>query len=579
MDEIIRTRCQAWRKSELVPQELRDELNALQDEGELSDRFYCDLAFGTGGLRGRMEAGTNRMNLLTVGKATQGLAHYLTRAKKSPAVCIAYDTRNNSRKFAEQAAMTLCANDIRVHIFDAVHPTPMLSFAVRHLKADAGIVITASHNPKEYNGYKVYGSNGGQITDKDASEIQLEIDRCDIFRDVRKMSLKDAENAGLLRWIGEDIDAPYFSQLSALAMRRDLLRYEAGNLKILYSPLHGTGNIPVRRALRELGFTQVAVVPQQELPDGNFPTAPYPNPEEPSVFELAIEMAEELHPDLIFATDPDCDRIGVLAQKEDGEYALLTGNQMGALLCDYVIRTHRELGTMPEAPAVIKTIVTSDFAKEICRKNNVAMAETLTGFKYIGELADKWEASGEQSFLLGFEESYGYLAGNFVRDKDAVIASALIAEMALWHKSCGRTLYQALVDLWSEYGFYEDKLLSITMAGQSGQRQIDEIMENLRENYRSLLAGEDVALWEDYRSSTRTRFTDGEREILTLPKSNVVKCIFSSGDWFVLRPSGTEPKIKLYLSVRAKTEKQAHARMAHLEKLTASLTSLPKEGC
>ena len=578
MEETIRRQYRQWLDSEETPRELREELAGLRDEEELSDRFYRSLSFGTGGLRGKMGAGSNRMNVLTVGRATQGLAEYLRRTAREPSVCIAYDTRNHSREFAEQTAKVLCGNGVRAYLFDTVHPTPMLSFAVRHLKADAGVVITASHNPKEYNGYKVYGPNGGQITDRAAAEIQGEIERCDLFRDVRRMELPEAERAGLLRWMGEEVDAPYYQRVEGLAMRRELIRQAAGELKILYSPLHGTGNVPVRRALRELGFTQVSVVPEQEEPDGNFPTAPYPNPEEPSVFQLAIDHARRERPDLIFATDPDCDRIGVLAQNEAGEYVVLTGNETGALLCDYVIETRRERGAMPPRPAVIKTIVTSDFGKEICRRNGVEMAETLTGFKYIGELADQWERTGAHSFLLGFEESYGYLAGDFVRDKDAVIASVLIAEMALYHKSQGRTLYQALERLEEAYGCFRDKLISITMPGQSGQARIAAIMERLREDYRTLLRGADAAFWEDYQRGRRTRLSDGASEPLTLPRSNVVKCVFGSGDWFVLRPSGTEPKIKLYLSARGETRARAEERLARLEQLTASLLRAPEEG-
>lgn len=577
MEQTIMARYQSWMRSDSVPKELREELSALRDEEEITDRFYRDLSFGTGGLRGKMGAGTTRMNVLTVGKATQGLAWYLKARTQTPSVCIAYDTRNHSREFAEHTAKVLCGNGIQVYLFDTIHPTPMLSFAVRHLGASAGVVVTASHNPKEYNGYKVYGPNGGQITDETAAAILREIQRCDLLTDVQFMDLPAAEQAGLLHWIGEDVDAPYFQQVEALAMRRDLIRREAKNLKILYSPLHGTGNIPVRRVLRELGFTQVAVVPQQELPDGNFPTAPYPNPEDPSVFRLAVELAEREEPDLIFATDPDCDRIGVLTRTSSGEYVVLTGNQTGALLCDYVIRTHQELGTMPTNPAIIKTIVTSDFGKRICEKNGVDMAETLTGFKYIGELADQWERTGEHSFLLGFEESYGYLAGNFVRDKDGVIASALIAEMALYHKSKGRTLYQALEALMETYGCFQDKLVSVTLPGQSGQRQIGEIMDRLRAHYHTLLAEEDPAVWEDYQLSRRTLLPEGQSKALTLPRSNVVKCVFRSGDWFVLRPSGTEPKIKLYLSVRGDTLIQAQEKMEHLEKVTSALLATPAE--
>lgn len=571
MDQMVKEQYEKWLLNKLVPETLSLELKNLQDEKEIEDRFYRDLAFGTGGLRGKMAAGTNRMNVLTVGKATQGLAQYLKKQFTDPSVCIAYDTRNNSRVFAEKAASVLCANGVKTAIFDTVHPTPMLSFAVRYLHASAGIVLTASHNPKEYNGYKVYGPDGGQITDEAAKAILQEINSCDLFSDVVDMDLKKAQAAGLLRWIGEDVDGPYFEKVKSLVMRRELLEKTAAGLKIIYSPLHGTGNVPVRRVLKELGFSQVSVVPEQELPNGDFPTAPYPNPEEPSVFHLAIDMAEKVMPDLIFATDPDCDRIGVLARDASGSYVVLTGNQTGALLCDYVIRTRKELGMMPPAPAIIKTIVTSDFGKKICERNDVAMEETLTGFKYIGELAEKWSHNHEHSFLLGFEESYGYLTGDFVRDKDAVIAAVLITEMALYHKLQGRTLYQALEELFAQYGFFAEKLISVTMPGKEGQQDIARIMEHLRNHYQELLREKQIAVWEDYKESVKYDLRDGSSSQLTLPKSNVLKCIFADGSWFVLRPSGTEPKVKLYLSVCGKDHQDSEEKMDQLKEIAVGL--------
>lgn len=571
MDQMVKEQYEKWLSNKLVPETLYAELRQLRDEKEIEDRFYRDLAFGTGGLRGKMAAGTNRMNVLTVGKATQGLAQYLKKQTADPSVCIAYDTRNNSRVFAEKAASVLCANGVRTAIFDTVHPTPMLSFAVRYLHASAGIVLTASHNPKEYNGYKVYGPDGGQITDEAAKAILQEIDRCDLFANVVDMDLEKAQAVGLLRWIGEDVDAPYFEKVKSLVMRHELLEKTAAELKIIYSPLHGTGNVPVRRVLKELGFTQVSVVPEQELPNGDFPTAPYPNPEEPSVFRLAIDMAAKVMPDLIFATDPDCDRIGVLVRDASGSYVVLTGNQTGALLCDYVIRTRKELGIMPPAPAIIKTIVTSDFGKKICERNDLAMEETLTGFKYIGELAEKWSHNHEHSFLLGFEESYGYLTGDFVRDKDAVIAAVLITEMALYHKSQGRTLYQALEDLFAQYGFFTEKLISVTMPGKEGQQDISRIMERLRNHYQELLSEKQIAVWEDYTESMRYDLRDGSSSQLLLPKSNVLKCIFTDDSWFVLRPSGTEPKVKLYLSVCGENHQDAEEKMKKLEDVAVGL--------
>lgn len=549
---------------------LRELADIKTNDAEITDRFYRDLEFGTGGLRGKMGAGTNRMNLLTVGKATQGMAEYLLKSFATPSVCIAYDTRNMSQQFAEQAASVLCANGIRVCLFDGVRPTPMLSFAVRFKKASAGIVITASHNPKEYNGYKVYGADGGQITDLAAGEILARIDACDVFAGVKNMPLEAARSSGLLEMLSDDVDAPYYEKVKSLVMRSELVRERASELKVVYSPLHGSGNIPVRRVLSELGFKNVTVVKEQELPDGNFPTAPYPNPEEPSVYALATELAKRENPDLIFATDPDCDRIGVLVKNSSGEFSVLTGNQTGALLCDYIIRTKNELGVMPPNPAVIKTIVTSDIGKRICEKHSVSMFETLTGFKYIGELAERWQHSGEHSFLLGFEESYGYLSGDFVRDKDGVIAAALIAEMALYYKTQGMSLYDALGQLFKAYGYFAEKLISITMPGQDGQQKIASIIENLRENYRDVLSDVSVSVFEDYQRSTRV-FADGASEPLTLPKSNVLKFIFDDGSWFVLRPSGTEPKVKMYLSATGGSEDAARDRLGVLEGLCDKL--------
>ena len=553
--------------------QLIEELETISKlPSEIQDRFYCDLEFGTGGLRGIIGAGTNRINIYTVKRATMGLSLYLNKKAEKPSVCIAYDTRHMSKEFASAAAEVLCANNVKTYLFDTVHPTPMLSFAVRELKAEAGIVITASHNPKEYNGYKVYGSDGGQITDKAAKEILACIKSCDYFEGIKSMSLKDAEKLQLLEQITAETDDIYFNKVKDLSIRKKLLKEKAAELNIIYTPLHGSGNIPVRRILKELGFTNVAVVPEQEMPDGNFPTTPYPNPEEPSVFNLAIKMAETVQPDLIFATDPDCDRIGVLIKDSCGEYSVLTGNQTGALLCDYIIRSRNELDAMPLHPAVIKTIVTTDLAAAICAKHNIPIFDVLTGFKYIGELAEKWQRTEKHSFLFGFEESYGYLSGDFVRDKDAVIAAALIAEMALYYKDKQLSLYDALENLWNEYGFYEEKLISHTLPGEEGKNKCAEIIANMRDNYTSVLSDLDLETAEDYKTSQRTNCLTGKSEDIFLPKSNVLKFIFTDGSWLVLRPSGTEPKIKLYLAARGETQEMARLRLHTLETLCLKIT-------
>lgn len=543
---------------------LLQALEALShNQEEKNDCFWRELAFGTGGLRGKIGVGSNRMNVYTVAKATLGLARYLLGSGKNPSVAIAYDTRNFSREFAATAAGVLAGAGVAVYLYEDVRPTPMLSFAVRHLSATAGIVITASHNPKEYNGYKVYGFDGGQITDQAAAAILQEISGVDPFSDCTLPDIGDVFSLPGVTKIGEAVDAAYFFKLSGLVCDRTLVKDHAKELSILYSPLHGAGNMPVRRILRELGFTNVSVVPQQEHPDGNFPTCPYPNPEEPGVFALAKAMAQNTSPDLIFATDPDCDRIGALVQDQSGAFTVLSGNQMGVLLCDYLIGSRLRTGEMPKNPAVIKTIVTSDMVRNICLQNGVTLFEVLTGFKYIGELVGQWEQSGDYSFLLGFEESYGYLAGDFVRDKDAVIAAALIAEMALYHKRQGRTLFEALQALYRQYGYFYEELVSVTLPGQEGQQRIEKIMKDLRENYPVLLAPLGALTLEDYKRSVRILST-GETEALTLPASNVLKFILPDGTWLVVRPSGTEPKIKLYLCARGSTMEAAKARARQL---------------
>lgn len=552
--------------------EFKKELSAIsKDAPEIKDRFYRDLEFGTGGLRGIIGIGTNRMNVYTVRRATQGLADYLLENGKAPRVCIAYDTRNKSLEFAQTAAEVLCGNGVKTYLFDSVHPTPILSFAVRHMKAAAGIVITASHNPKEYNGYKVYGPDGGQITDRAAKEILACIENADYFSSTKTIPLKETLEKGLLTYIGEDVDSHYYERIISLSIRKELIAEKADQLKIIYSPLHGSGNIPVRRILKELGFSNVLTVPEQEKPDGDFPTTPYPNPEDPSVFDLAIKMAEKADTDLIFATDPDCDRLGVLVKDDDEKYSVLTGNQTGALLCDYIIRSRRELDMMPERPAVIKTIVTTDLAKNICERNGVPIFDVLTGFKYIGELAEKWQNTGGHSFIFGFEESYGYLAGDFVRDKDAVIAAAQIAEMALYYKDKGQTLYQALQSLYAEYGYYAEKLISVELPGEEGQKRCAEIIADMRANYRDMLNGASIAVVKDYIKSEKTIISTGKREKIELPRSNVLKFIFDDESWLVLRPSGTEPKVKIYVSARGGSAQEAESKLSMLEELTRGI--------
>lgn len=555
-----------WLTEEKVDAVLKEELNGLTDEKEIEDRFYKNLEFGTGGLRGKIAAGSNRINVHTVGKATQGLATYLLKHKNNPSIAIAYDSRNMSKEFADTAASVLAANGIKVFLYPSLRPTPMLSFTVRHLETDAGIVITASHNPKIYNGYKVYGSDGGQITDEAAKEILGFIDETDIFDDVRTIGLAEAEEKGLLEYITEEVDRAYYNQVSTLCIRKELIEEKAAGLKIIYTPIHGSGNIPVRTMLKKLGYTQVEVVKEQELPDGNFPTAPYPNPEDKKVFELAIEMAKETEPDLIFGTDPDCDRIGVVVKESASSYKVLTGNQVGILLSDYILNARLEMGLLSDKDTIIKTIVTSDMVKPIADHYGTQVMDVLTGFKYIGEKIKEFRQTKTNNFIFGYEESYGYLAGEFVRDKDAVIASVLIAEMALYYKEKGKNLYEALEDLFKQYGYYKEDLISVEMEGKDGQEKIGAILSGLRENMPTCVDGIKVVKVEDYKCSTRYNCIDHTKEEIFLPKSNVMKFILEDGSWFVVRPSGTEPKMKVYLSVVGKDMEDGVTKIENFKK-------------
>lgn len=560
-----------WLNEEKVDEALKNELQTIENEKEIEDRFYKNLEFGTGGLRGKIAAGSNRMNVYTIGKATQGLATYLLKHKAEPSVAIAYDSRNMSKEFADQAASVLAANGVKVFLYPSLRPTPMLSFTVRHLETDAGIVITASHNPKEYNGYKVYGNDGGQITDEAAKEILSYIDAADIFEDVKVMALEKAEKEGKLEYITEEVDKAYYHQVETLCIRKDLIKEKASELKIIYTPIHGSGNIPVRTMLNKLGFTNVAVVKEQELPDGNFPTAPYPNPEDKRVFELAIEMAKETAPDLIFGTDPDCDRIGVVVKESADSYKVLTGNQVGILLSDYILNARKEMGTLSEQDTIVKTIVTSDMVKPIAMHYGTQVMDVLTGFKYIGEKIKEFLETGANNFVFGYEESYGYLSGDFVRDKDAVIASVLIAEMALYYRTQGKNLYEALEDLFKQYGYYREDLVSIQMEGKDGQEKIQAIISNLRENAPKEVGGIRVVRVEDYKLSKAYNVLEGEEEAIFLPTSNVMKFILEDGSWFVVRPSGTEPKMKIYVSIIGQDEKDATNKVESFKKQVLEL--------
>ena len=556
---MYREKYNEWINSDIINEEIKNELRNIKDEKEIEDRFYKDLDFGTGGLRGIIGAGNNRMNVYTVSKATQGFANYLNESFENPSVAVAYDSRNMSKEFATAAALTLCANGVKVFLYESLRPTPVLSFAVRHLNCKGGIVVTASHNPKQYNGYKVYDEFGGQVTDEKANKIISLVNDVKDFSMIKNMSEEEALNKGLLVYIGEDVDKAYIDEVKNLTIRKELVKEKAKDLKIIYTPIHGSGNIPVRRVLSELGYSNVKVVKEQEEPNGNFPTAPYPNPEMPQVFELALEMAKQESPDIIFGTDPDCDRIGVVVKESNGEFKVLTGNQTGLLLTHYVLSALKETNSLPENGVVIKTIVTTEGARKIAEDFGIELMDVLTGFKYIGEKIREFRESGDKKYLFGFEESYGYLAGTFVRDKDAVIASMLIAEMTLYYKEQGMSLYEALIKLYEKYGFYKETLISIELEGKEGQEKIASCIDALRNSSIESVDGVKVSTKLDYKLSLEE--SNGVKSEIKLPKSNVLKYILEDGSSFVVRPSGTEPKMKIYLAVKGSSLENAESEI------------------
>lgn len=540
-----------WINSDIVNEETKNELKSISDEKEIEDRFYKDLDFGTGGLRGVIGAGSNRMNIYTVAQATQGFADYLNDSFKEPSVAIAYDSRNMSKEFAESAALTLCANGIKVYLYESLRPTPVLSFTVRELKCTGGIVITASHNPKIYNGYKVYDEFGGQVTDEKASKIIDCVNAVGDFSKIKNIEKADALEKGLLEYIGEDVDNIYYEKVKGLSIRTELIKEKASDLNVIFTPIHGSGNVPIRSVLNQLGYTGVKVVKEQENPDGNFPTASYPNPENPDVFELALKMAKDENPDIIFGTDPDCDRIGLVAKDSSGEYKVLTGNQTGLLLTDYILSSLKEMNKLPQNGVIIKTIVTTEGAKSIAENFGIEIMDVLTGFKYIGEKIKEFEDTGDKTYLFGFEESYGYLAGDFVRDKDAVIAAMLVCEMCLYYKEQGKSLYDGLIELYEKYGYFKEQLVSIELKGKEGQEKIESCIEALRHNPITEVNGVKVEKRLDYKLSIEEDILKESKYDINLPKSNVLKYILEDGSYFVVRPSGTEPKMKVYLAVKS----------------------------
>ena len=553
-----------WLNSPYVDDKLKEELKGIEKiDNEIEDRFYKELEFGTGGMRGKIGAGTNRMNFVTIAKATQGIANYLNEkyTNEEISAAIAYDSRNMSKEFAEKTASVFAANKINVYLFDSLRPTPELSYAVRYFKCKAGVVITASHNPPEYNGYKVYDEFGGQVVE-DANKIIEKIN------DVRLEEIKVSEFIGnnKIQLIGNDFDTLYINEIKNLSLQEDIDK----NIKIIYTPLHGSGNKLVRRVLDEMGYDNVFVVKEQEEPDPQFSTVKSPNPEEISSFEIAIKKAEELDGEIIIGTDPDCDRVGVVV-KHNGEYIPLNGNQTGALLLNYLLRTLNEQGKMPENPAVVKTVVTSEVSNGIAAKFNVNTFDTLTGFKYIAELMQKFEETKKYNFLFGYEESYGYLAGTFVRDKDAVIASMLICEMAAYYKKQRKSLIDVLNEIYKEHGYYIEETVSLSFSGIAGQSKMKAIMEYFRENKLSSLAGKMIPTIIDYKMSISLDLIKGTTEKVNYPKSDVLKFSFEDGSWLVLRPSGTEPKLKVYFSINGESQDKSTET---LEKTKSEILSI-----
>ncbi len=550
-----------WMSNPYFDEDTKKELAAIaDDEKEIEERFYADLVFGTAGLRGIIGAGINRMNKYVVRRATQGLANYIKKqGGEEKGVVIAYDSRRMSPEFSEEAALCLAANGIKAYRFESLRPTPELSFAVRHLGCVAGINVTASHNPPEYNGYKVYWEDGAQITPPHDTGIMAEVKDIADLSICKTMDKDEAVKAGLYVTIGEEVDDAYIAELKKLVLRQDCIDKYGKDIKIVYTPLHGTGNIPARRVLKEIGFENVYVVPEQELPDGEFPTVSYPNPEAEEAFELALKLAKEKDADLILATDPDADRLGVYVKdSKTGEYITLTGNMSGCLLADYEIGQMKELnGSLPEDGALIKTIVTSNLADEIAKGYNIKLIEVLTGFKYIGQQILNFETTGKGTYLFGFEESYGCLIGTHARDKDAIVATMALCEAAAYFKSQGKTLWDAMVDMYDKYGYCIDAIQSVSLKGIEGLAKIQEIMESLRQNTPTKIGKYDVLSARDYRKDTIENLATGEVTPTGLPNSNVIYYDMSDSAWLCVRPSGTEPKVKFYYGVKGTSLEEA----------------------
>lgn len=560
-----------WLEDPYFDADTKGELQAIADQpGEIEDRFYKELEFGTGGLRGVIGAGTNRMNIYTVRKATQGLANYIIKQNgQDKGVAIAYDSRFMSPEFADEAAKCMAANGIRAYVFDELRPTPELSFALRRLGCISGIVVTASHNPPEYNGYKVYWEDGAQVTAPKDREIIEEVKAVTDYHAVKTMDKSEAMAAGLYQMIGEEIDVAYMAELKKQIIHPEIIKEMAEDLKIVYTPFHGTGNKPVRRILAELGFQHVYVVPEQERPDPKFSTLDYPNPEDPKAFKLALELAKKVNADIVLATDPDADRLGIYAlDTKSGEYVPFTGNMSGMLIAEYILRERTKTQTMPEDPAMVSTIVTTNMAAQIAADYHVKFIEVLTGFKYIGEQIKWMEEAGKGHYVFGLEESYGCLAGTHARDKDAVVAVMCLCEMAAWCKKHGRTVWDQMIELYEKYGYFKETQYAITMKGIDGSRQIAEIMNKLRSNPPKNFGDLQVVEMRDYEQDQVTNLATGAVTPTGLPKSNVLYFELTNDSWCCARPSGTEPKIKFYMGVKGTSLEDAQAKV---DKLTEDL--------
>jgi len=560
-----------WLEDSYFDQDTKNELLAIKgNEKEIEDRFYRELEFGTGGLRGVIGAGTNRMNLYTVRKATQGLANYIIKqGGQKQGIAIAYDSRFMSPEFADEAALCMAANGIKAYVFESLRPTPELSFAVRKLGCISGIVVTASHNPPEYNGYKVYWSDGAQITAPKDVEVITEVQNVTDYHTVKSMSKEDAVAAGLYLVIGKEIDDAYMVELKKQIIHPEIIKEVASDIKIVYSPFHGTGNIPVRRILSELGFENVYVVPEQELPDPNFTTLDYPNPEDPKAFTLALKLAKETNADVVLATDPDADRLGIYAlDTKSGEYIPFTGNMSGMLIAEYIMRERKATGTMPANPALVKTIVTTNMADQLTAAYGVKLVEVLTGFKYIGEQIKLFEETGSNNYVFGLEESYGCLAGTHARDKDAIVAVMCLCEVAAWCKKQGITVWDQMISMYETYGYFKEDLYTITLKGIDGSKQISAIMDKLRSNPPKSFGDLKVLQFRDYEFDKTLDLETGKTGTTGLPKSNVLYFDLSNDSWCCARPSGTEPKIKFYMGVKGTSLEDAKAKV---DALTESL--------